>query len=429
MTLNENDREEIKQWLDTNNFCAMPFYHVAIESNGDIRPCCLGDPLKNPDGTKLNIIGKTVKQIIDHPTHQAFRQSFVENKQHPACHPCWGKFHNDRFSGRYVYSSTEKANREVQQIMRGKKPEQKLVWLEIKAGNRCNLSCRICGLWNSAKWLKETYDMKKIAHNGQYPDFKNSYELEYNTTSKWIDDVDFWKNIDGFDDIKVIHIMGGEPMMIEEHYEMLKAIDERFDASEIYIWYNTNGTIIPTDEEEKLLAKFKKVIWHVSLDDFNDKFDYQRKGANWEDAKKNIDYFFNKPNYTASIDATISIFNVLTFVDYVHELDSILLRNGNRVGANLDIHYVSTSGAMFNIRTLHPDIKAKVFAKLTEDKKIVKEHYKKYFDHIIDFMMKMDEWSEATDNKRRFEISTIDKFRNEKFSNVFPEMAKLLNYE
>ena len=33
---------------------------------------------------------------------------------------------------------------EVMRIIDGKQPEQKLMWLEIKAGNRCNLACRIC---------------------------------------------------------------------------------------------------------------------------------------------------------------------------------------------------------------------------------------------------------------------------------------------
>ena len=421
--LTDNDREEIRAWLDTNNFCAMPFTHIAVESNGDIRPCCLGDPLKNPDGSTLSIVGKSIKEIIDHPTHVSFRQSFLDNKQHPACHPCWGVYHKDRFSGRHVYSSSAKVNDEVYRIMRGKQPEQKLMWLEIKAGNRCNLSCRICGLWNSAKWLKETYELKKLRFGDTYPEFKNSQEMIYNTQSKWIDDVEFWKDIEGFDDIRIMHFMGGEPLMIDEHFEMLKAVSEKFDASKIYIWYNTNGTIIPTPEQEEILNKFKKVLWSISIDDFGDKFDYQRKGADWQQVYPQLGYFYNKPNYVSTIDATISIYNVYTFVDFIKELDRL------GIADSLQPHYVTTDGSIHNIRTLHKDVKEKIRAKLTSDKELLKPQQRFHMDDIIRYMTQIDSWRQDIDDRRRQEIFFVDKHRSESFVKTFPEMAELLNYE
>ena len=92
------EKDKIHRWLDTNNFCAMPFFHVAIESNGDVRPCCLGRPLKNEDGSVFNSAGMSINQVINHPTHIKFRQSFKDNQQHASCVPCWGEYHNDRFS-------------------------------------------------------------------------------------------------------------------------------------------------------------------------------------------------------------------------------------------------------------------------------------------------------------------------------------------
>jgi MoaA/NifB/PqqE/SkfB family radical SAM enzyme len=422
MILNQNDRENIRAWLDTNNYCAMPFTHVAVESNGDIRPCCLGDPLKNQDGSTLSIIGKSIKEVIDHPTHVAFRQSFLNNQQHPACHPCWGVYHNDRFSGRHVYSSSAKVADEVLRIMNGKRPEQKLMWLEIKAGNRCNLACRICGLWNSAKWLKETYELKKTRIS-DYPTFAKSPELLYNTQSKWIDDVEFWKQVEGFDDIRIMHFMGGEPLMIDEHFEMLKAVSEKFDASKIYVWYNTNGTITPTPDQEEVLSRYKQVLWSVSIDDFGDKFDYQRKGATWSDVNPTLSYFFGKPNYNSTIDATISIYNVYTFVDFIVELDKLGLAN------SLQPHYVTTGTGIHNIRTLHPTIKEKIKTKLLCDKEKLKPEHRFHMDDIIRFMMQIDAWQEEIDRRRKAEILFVDKHRNENFVKTFPEMAGLLGYE
>jgi MoaA/NifB/PqqE/SkfB family radical SAM enzyme len=415
-------KDKIHKWLDTNNFCVMPFGHVAIESNGDVRPCCLGNVLVKDDGTRLNIGQGSVADIIKHPTHIKFRESFSKNEQHPACHPCWGVNSKDRFSGRYVYSSSFKVESFVEEIMNGKTPEQKLIWLEIKAGNRCNLACRICGLWNSAKWLKETFELKKL-NDRSVTDFKSSFEFKYNQQAKWIDNIDFWKNIDMFEDVKVIHIMGGEPLMIEEHYEMLKEIINRFDASKILLWYNTNGTVIPTAEQEEILNKFNAVHWSLSIDDFGDKFDYQRSGAVWDEVKSNLEYFFSKPNYYSTIDATISIFNIATLGNFLLELDKMPFIT------SFSPHYVTTIDSPNNVRSLHPNIKAELSAYLEKTKSQVDTKYHQIIGEIIDFMNSLDMWSEDKDARRKQEIFFIDKSRNEDFIKTFPEMARLLNYE
>lgn len=415
-------KEKIYKWLDTNNFCVMPFGHVAIESNGDVRPCCLGDVLVKDDGTNLNIGQGSVADVIKHPAHIKFRESFSNNQQHPACNPCWGVNSKDRFSGRYVYSSSFKVERFVEEIMAGAEPEQKLIWLEIKAGNRCNLACRICGLWNSAKWLKESYNLKKL-NNQHYPEFKSSYEFKYNQQAKWIDNIDFWQNVDMFEDIKVIHIMGGEPLMIEEHYEMLKAIANRFDASKIWLWYNTNGTVIPTAEQEEILNKFSAVHWSLSIDDIEDKFDYQRNGAVWQEVKRNLEYFFTKPNYHSTIDATISIFNIATIKNFLQELEKMPFIT------SFTPHYVTTPNSPNNVRTLHKDIKASLTEYLEQTKEQVNKKYHRTLDEIIEYMNSIDMWSDDIDIRRKKEILFVDKSRNEDFIKTFPEMARLLNYE
>jgi MoaA/NifB/PqqE/SkfB family radical SAM enzyme len=426
--VDEVTREKLHDWLDTNNFCAMPFFHVAVESNGDVRPCCLGKELINDDGTKFNISGTNmgINDIINHPTHIKFRESFLKNEQHPACNHCWGPYHKDRFNGRHVYTTSLKVNRYVKDIMEGKPPEQKLLWLEIKAGNRCNLSCRICGLWNSAKWLKDAYEVKKAFIGESYPAFPDSYEFKYNQQAKWIDNIDFWRNIEGFDDIKIIHIMGGEPMMIEEHFEMLQAIADKFDASKIRVWYNTNGTRVPTPEQEALLDKFQCVMWSVSIDDFGPRFEYQRKGADWQDVKKNLPYFFSKPNYESTIDATINIYNIYTINEFIAELDRMNLAQ------HFCPHYVTTPNGPTNVRALNSNIKEIIKQHLiaTKDTSTFKTRISAaQVDKIIKFMMDIDEWSPDTDQYRKFEIFKVDELRNESFVEIFPEMSKLLNYE
>lgn len=414
--------KSVMDWLMTNNFCAMPFVHVAVESNGDIRPCCLGGTLRNDDGSTLNIAGKSIQDIINHPTHIKFRQSFIDNEQHSACHPCWGKFLKDPHSGRLSYSASHKTDGWTRDVMNGAKPEQKLIWLEIKAGNRCNLSCRICGLWNSARWLKETYDLHK-SENEQYPEFKSSPEFEYNQQAKWIDDVDFWRNIEGFDDVKIIHIMGGEPLMIEEHFEMLDSISKKFDASKITIWYNTNGTTLPTKDQEEILNRFMEVKWSLSIDDIGERFDYQRSGAAWSQVKSYIPYFYSKPNFTATIDLTVSIFNIATIDEFLRELKDM------NILESFGPHFVTSDHSSYNVRSLHADIKRELTIYLEGVKLSIGPKSIYHINRILDYMNSIDLWSQDKDDERRRNITRIDKSRNEDFTKIFPKMAGLLNYE
>lgn len=422
--LTTEERNKVHNWLDTNNFCVMPFGHVAIESNGDIRPCCLGYPLKNDDGTTLNIGSGSIADVINHPTHVKFRESFSRNEQHHACEPCWGVNSKDKFSGRYVYSSSGKVYDFVSEIIKGKTPEQKLIWLEIKAGNRCNLACRICGLWNSAKWLKEAYDLRENLYgNEKKIEFKNSPEFAYNQQAKWIDNIEFWRNVDMLDDVSMIHIMGGEPLMIEEHYEMLTAIINRFDASKIWIWYNTNCTVLPTPEQEAILDKFAGIHWSLSVDDFGDKFDYQRSGAEWNDVKDKMSYFFSKPNYHSTIDATVNIFNIATMDEFIKTIDSL------GFVTSFTPHYVTTNFSPNNVRTLHNDIKKEITDHLVLAKNTISNRYHDTIDDILSYMNGIDLHDAELDTRRKKEIDFIDKSRNESFVKTFPKMAKLLNYE
>ena len=65
--LNEHEKEqrrnEVQDWLAKpgNNFCAMPYAHMAIESNGSVRPCCMGEPFD------YTVAGGTIDDALNHP--------------------------------------------------------------------------------------------------------------------------------------------------------------------------------------------------------------------------------------------------------------------------------------------------------------------------------------------------------------------------
>jgi MoaA/NifB/PqqE/SkfB family radical SAM enzyme len=407
-----DSNSKVVNWLLGNNFCAMPFVHAAIESNGDVRACCMSDQLEDDNGNRININDVSLTDALLHPAYKQFRESFVRNEQHPSCAACWKS--NDIFSPRIKFSNIQPLNDYIQHVMSGGNAESNLLKLEVKAGNRCNLKCRICGLINSSQWLKETYDYN--IHRGiSVLPFKESDEYKYNQQCKWIDSDKFWTDTQSLNDIRVVHMMGGEPMMIPEHKLLLRNLLELPHASEIQVYYNTNATFVPDQELVDILGQFKKVLMSLSIDDIGERFEYQRKNASWDTVETVLDFFKTKQHvWNVGIDPAISIFNIM----YLDDLIEYFTSRGFDV---FDNHFVDS---LWNIRSIS-----------AEAKQEITQHYQfsKHRDHhtiktALDYMQ-ADENTDINTSMRNNRIQFFDKTRNESFATTFPEMARIINYE
>ena len=274
------DKSKELAWMTKpgNNFCAMPFIHMAIEANGDVLPCCMGKPLKG-----LNIRNKTVGEVFNDPVRKEFIESFKRNEQHPACEVCW----KDPHSIRGKFSTSFASIDFTRSIMNGADPKEQLQWLEIKAGNRCNLKCRICGVHNSSAWAKDNHTFRNMNNDIK---FKDSFAYKLTQSCDWIDDPKFWNDLEQMESLKYLHFMGGEPFMVPEHFQLIQALVDNpdIDTSQTIIGYNTNGTYFPTKENFELYRNFKEVIFALSIDDIGPRFEYQRKIAEWQKVRNNI---------------------------------------------------------------------------------------------------------------------------------------------
>jgi MoaA/NifB/PqqE/SkfB family radical SAM enzyme len=78
---------------------------------------------------------------------------------------------------------------------------------------------------------------------------------------------------------------GGEPFLIEEHFELLRFAVESGFAKNIEIHYNTNATVFP-EEAIEIWKHFKTVEIAFSIDNVGKRFEYERYGADWEEANR-----------------------------------------------------------------------------------------------------------------------------------------------
>ena len=160
-------------------------------------------------------------------------------------------------------------------------------------GNACNLKCRICNAEQSSLWAKDFHKL----FNPDVP-FKGSQEWEYNKNCQWIDDPKFIESLNSqtFKDLEYLHLLGGEPLMVVKHYEILQKIIDAGYAKNIQIEYNTNGTHFFSKEQLNILSQFKKLAVNMSIDDIGSRFEYQRKNGVWADVWENIKKFYALQN-------------------------------------------------------------------------------------------------------------------------------------
>jgi MoaA/NifB/PqqE/SkfB family radical SAM enzyme len=113
--------------------------------------------------------------------------------------------------------------------------------------------------------------------------------------------------------IKYFEFTGGEPWMIQEHFDLLQYAVDTGHSQHIDIHYNTNGSQWPKDP--LIWKTFGRVDIAFSIDNVGNRFEYERYGAKWDEANKIIDATHilketSLPNITTQLCFTINIQNV-----------------------------------------------------------------------------------------------------------------------
>jgi organic radical activating enzyme len=85
-------------------------------------------------------------------------------------------------------------------------------------------------------------------------------------------------------DIKKIHFNGGEPMLNKDQVSLL----DRLDLSNVFISYNTNGTVYPDQKIIDLWKQAKLVKLFFSIDATEQAFEYIRYPAKWAEVADNM---------------------------------------------------------------------------------------------------------------------------------------------
>lgn len=321
-----------------DKLCPIPWMSQSLRSNGDIRICCQANQgpdrglLRDSNGNVYNATDGRMQESRNSQLSKDIRKSMMNNKWHPECIRCEREvnanmraridYENDiwidrkTFSWDYLLSKTEEDGTiDVDAI--------DCTFYDLRFGNLCNLSCRMCGATDSSTWYKDHVKL----HGPRFHDSHGKVTLIKNNKGKYVPEDDvyswpekdiFWENMDErIPEIKKLYIVGGEPLMITKHYDFLQKCIDKNVAKDIIVEYNTNLTNVP-ERAYDIWKYFKQINIGASIDGFGKINDYMRPPSNFTQIHENLKTVSKaEGNYKCWIAATVNVFNVLHFPEFI----------------------------------------------------------------------------------------------------------------
>lgn len=407
------------KFKDDQVFCAMPWVHFHVAQNGNVTPCCQapwGDEAKLGD-----INNSSILEIWKGKPFEDFRKKMLKGRAHEACSRCYEKEKMGWISLREI--TNEKYEKEIHELIKNQFKSSGYnnpAYFDIRFSNACNLKCRICNFSSSSSWFNDDLELGNI--NGDIPPL----------TTSIIDVNKFYTEFKGqLDSIKEIYFAGGEPLMMDQHYQLLEfLIDE--GKSDCKLFYNTNLSRLNLKNRDVLdyWKEFEYVNLAVSLDDIGDRLEYQRKNIKWDQVKANFDRIKSEvPHVDLMISPTISLFNILS----ISEMHKSLVSE-SYVRAEDVVPTLLVNPQEFNIQVLSDELK-----QLAKDR--IQNHLEWLLKCNVQDLRKMNYvigqyknilnyidhvGSDAARYNLVDKIKKLDAIRNEDFAAVFPELSSMI---
>ena len=309
----------------------------------------------------------------------------------------------------------------------------KPVSFDYRISNLCNFKCRMCGDLLSSQWESERKIMgvdEKIE-----PFYSKVNQDKFYRFQKEVSEKELWKAvIDGT--IEEIYWVGGEPLMWDIHWKIMKYLVDNKLSKNVIVRYNTNLSriIYKGYNLYDYLPNFKDVQICASIDGTGEIVEYIRHGINWklwlENFKSGI--FLNKiyGNYGLTFDLTITspgLFSIKELFDLSNELNvNTLIKTTFAFDSTIVM-----SPLMIPRHILNPildDLLEYVDKKKTNDNKI-------YYDALLNLKSKKtfeevykDYEIGIKNGKKR--IDDIDLFRGNtgKLDNIFSQNKELIEW-
>ena len=205
--------------------------------------------------------------------------------------------------------------------------DQRIIEIQLKIfGSECNLDCHMChhtnssirqagaekGVWNKKLWEEE---MDADWESNQR-DFK-LYGKDRTGVFKGSIKSTIEQVVELAPYIRSIKIIGGEPLIMKKHYQMMDAIVKTGHAKHIYVKYQTNLTKVSVGKHSMFdyAPNFREIAVVGSVDGIGKSIEYMRRRTNWKELEDNIKECGKYSNVVVDFNGLVSFLSVLRFYE------------------------------------------------------------------------------------------------------------------
>jgi sulfatase maturation enzyme AslB (radical SAM superfamily) len=399
--------------------------------------------IRKPDGTAFNAGRDRLEDSRNAEMMKSIRINMLNGEWSEECGRCKSEEDNG-LNSRRIYESqqwkltVDDARAKTAEDGSIKSEDFPLVYYDLRFGNFCNLKCRMCGPTDSSAWYEEWI---QLTGSNKFKD--TSGILEIKETKKglevevfnWPEYEPFWEQLESnIHNIEHVYFAGGEPMLIERHYDFLERCVNKGFAKNITIEYNTNMTTLPS-RVINLWKSFKQVRIGASVDGMGDIVEYQRYPVKWEKILKNLQTLDSLPsNIISWLAFTVTAYNVNHMIDFMKwKLSSSNFKRINSTKRRPIItHHVAHHPKHLNVRVLPDAYKKQVTLRFEEfldwiDQNSfedhVKTHAKEIVNGVVSYMNSDSYYSSEWNNFLKY-TQDLDNIRNQNLTNIEPKFKE-----
>lgn len=444
-------------------WCPLPWMSLNVRNNGDLRICCQANSgfdqglIRKEDGTVYNLGKDDFNDSRNAELLKDVRKSMLNGEFHPSCLRC----KRETEAGMASRASIERTawnhiidENKAREITRDDGSididQNPIIFADLRFGNLCNLKCRMCGPTDSNQWYAETVKL----WGNQYKDSSETITLVPTKNGKfepstdkysWYENSSYWETMEELiPSIESLYIVGGEPLLIDQHYDFLQRCIDLGYAKNIVVEYNSNITNIP-QRAWNIWKHFKSIRIGISVDAVGPLNDYIRNPSKWKKIEENMRKLDAADgNFKLWWSATIQVYNLINLPEMLIWKIEQNFQRINKTIKNKPIispHPVHVP-KFLNIKIFPKESKEHISSYFESCKDKAKEtiynlefmdieekdlQYKTFcdiLDHYNNYM-----WAEDySDNLQQFWHfnKTLDKSRNESLKNVCLKTWELL---
>ena len=408
-----------------DHFCPQPFTYLYASHQGSWKPCCKADVYPDKENLSFEEWWYEDSDLKD------LRTAMLNDKVSPViedlCAPCRRPEalgiksyrqhsldeYKDMFAGRLLSDVIHSYKKSGYAML----PEgDRLFTLKVRGfGNHCNLKCYMCFPPNSTSRMnemkaanKESIDIFLRSNSDPHEELEKErkklldIDAEKTTVYQAIESVS--------SNISQINFAGGEPVMIEEYYNLMDKFIESGDASEVSVFMNSNLSRLGFKDKNIMnyIDKFKRFFISASIDDIAERDEWIRYPSKFNKVLENYAALSKHPNVDMNVNVTWSILNIANaenIIEYFKDL---------KIKVNANLNFVNSPICL--------SVKNYPF------KEELIERYSKSDNVILQSLAKslQEEFvQEEFDTAIRY-IKDMDRVRKTKSYKVFPELSQFL---